>query len=455
MTDGQTQGLQGLTVVAGLGVSGLACLRHLLRQGVAVAATDTRADPPGLAEARGLIGARFVSVNGLDDDMLAAAKRIVVSPGLTPRHPALRRARAAGVPVVGELALFAEALLAHPSATVLAVTGSNGKSTVTTLLGDMLRAAGRRVAVGGNLGPPALDLLDDGCPAVDCHVLEVSSFQLEAAGAFCPDVAAVLNLSADHLDRHGSLARYAAIKRRIFAGDGVMVLNADDARVRSMARRRRSIRWFGETVPGLSSDFGVTRDGESDWLTHGQQRLLSSRSIRLHGRHNLVNAAAALAMADAVGADLSACLTALRAFSGLPHRMETVAERSDVVWINDSKATNIGATLAAVRGLERPCVLLAGGVAKGQDFRALAADLPVSVRMVIVFGADAPLLLEALSARSGVTRVGNLCDAVNVARSSAVAGDVVLLSPACASFDQYTDYAARGDHFRQLVMEAA
>jgi len=445
--------MRGLTVVAGLGVSGLACLRHLAVLGVPAAATDTRAVPPGFDEACRLVGAERVRCNGLDTEMLVAAERVVVSPGLSPAHPALRAARAVGVPIVGELALFAEALAARPPATVLAVTGSNGKSTVTSLLGAMMRASGRATAVGGNLGPPALSLLPREADSVECYVLEVSSFQLETAAGFQADAAVVLNLSADHLDRHGSMRRYAAIKRRVFAGSGAMVLNAEDHWVLAMRRPGRQVHWFGSAAPTAPGDCGVVRSSGEDWLVCGDERLLPGGALRLRGRHNLLNAAAALAMAGAVGADRSACLAALRDFEALPHRMETVSDRDGVLWVNDSKATNVAATLAAVQGLDRPCMLLAGGVGKGQDFAPLAAGMPAAVKAVILYGEDAPLMAAALAGRQAVSRVSDLKEAVGLAAAGAQAGDVVLLSPACASFDQYANFAERGEHFRRLVTE--
>jgi UDP-N-acetylmuramoylalanine--D-glutamate ligase len=445
--------MRGLTVVAGLGASGLACLRHLVDLGVPAAATDTRAAPPGLDEACRLVGVDRVRCNGLDSDWLLAAERVVVSPGLSLAHPALRAARAAGVPLVGELALFAEALAAGRSATVLAVTGSNGKSTVTSLLGAMLCASGRATAVGGNLGPAALSLLPCAADAVECYVLEVSSFQLETAAGFRADAAVVLNLSADHLDRHGSLHRYAAIKRRVFAGGGVMVLNADDPWVRRMRRPGRQVRWFGSAAPAAPGDCGVVRIAGEDWLVAGDEPLLPGGALRLRGRHNLLNAAAALAMAEAVGADRSACLAALREFVALPHRMETISDRAGVLWVNDSKATNVAATLAAVQGLDRPCILLAGGVGKGQDFQPLATGMPTAVKAVILYGEDAPLMAGALVGRRAVSRAADLSEAVRLAAAAAQAGDVVLLSPACASFDQYANFVERGEHFRRLVTQ--
>ena len=436
-----------ITVIVGLGLSGMACLRHLHARGVAVAVTDSREQPPALEQALELLPAKDFSLGGLDAGLLGRAGRIVLSPGVAPDHPAVAAASAAGVPVVGELELFAAAV----NAPVVAVTGSNGKSTVTSMLGAMLTAAGMDVAVGGNLGTPALDLLRDD-PVPDAYLLEVSSFQLETAPGLRPAAATVLNISEDHLDRHGSLSRYAAIKATVFRGDGCMVLNRDDPAVRGMARPARRVIWFGAGVPAADTDYGLAEAGGDTVITRGDEPLIGLREMQLQGRHNLLNAAAALALADCLGADRRRCLEAVRGFLGLPHRMELVARRDGVDWINDSKATNVGAAIAAVHGADRPVVLIAGGQGKGQDFRPLADALAGRARAALLLGEDADLLEAALADRVPTLRVTDLADALARARDLARRGDAVLLSPACASFDMFRDYRHRGDAFREAVL---
>ncbi|MEX2337433.1 MAG: UDP-N-acetylmuramoyl-L-alanine--D-glutamate ligase, partial [Aquisalimonadaceae bacterium] len=326
----------GLTVVVGLGATGLACLRFLRGQGRRVGVTDSRSEPPRLNAARELDAAMPIAVGGFDHALLRSATEIVLSPGVPCDEPVLREARAAGIPVIGEIELFAR----HANGPVVGITGSNGKSTVTTLLGCMAEAAGRNVAVGGNLGTPALDLLRD--PAPGAYILELSSFQLETTSSLRPVAAVVLNISADHLDRHGSVERYARIKAGIYNGDGLMVLNADDSLVMAMASDdRRQVR-FSTGLPLTPGDYGLGRNGEEIWLMHGETRLVEASSLRIRGIHNLANALAALALADALALPRQTSIEALQAFPGLPHRSQWVAGTGGVDWYNDSKATNIG-----------------------------------------------------------------------------------------------------------------
>ncbi len=431
------------TVIVGLGASGLACLRHLHRHGRPVAVTDSREAPPAAAQARSLVPGLDMRLGGIDASLLRDASEVVLSPGVSPEEPAVAAAARAGIPVVGEVELFARAARAP----VIAITGSNGKSTVTTLVGEMAREAGLEVAVGGNLGTPALDLLR--APEAELYVLELSSFQLETLHSLRPMAAAVLNLSEDHLDRHRSMDNYAAIKARIFAAEGCMVLNRDDVRVRRMARPDRRCLWFGAGTP--DGGYGLQRLDGDIWLCRGETALIDAGALRLQGRHNLVNALAALALAEAAGLALEPCLRALRGFAGLPHRMQWVGRRSGMDWINDSKATNVGATLAAIEGLDRPLVLIAGGDGKGADFTPLAAALRGRGRAAVLLGRDAPRLEQVLKPVLGTERVGDMGQAVHRAVALGRPGDVVLLSPACASLDMYSDYMARGDAFAAAV----
>lgn len=439
---------EGRVVIVGLGRTGLSCARFLRARGHAVEVVDTRDDPPALGTLRAELPDVPVHLGRLDAQVLDGAAQIVLSPGVPLVHPAVAAARARGVPVHGDIELFAR-LVRGP---VAAVTGSNGKSTVTTLLGEMARCAGRHPAVGGNLMPPALDLLDD--PAADLYVLELSSFQLETTESLAPVVAAVLNLSPDHLDRYPDVDAYARAKARIFRHAARAVINLDDAVVRAMVPAGVPGIGFTLSVPG-PGEFGVARRHGEDWLAHGATLLIPTREIGMAGRHNVANALAALAMGDALGLGIGGMLAALRDFRGLPHRCEPVATRDGVEWFNDSKGTNVGATLAAIEGLGAgaPLVLIAGGLGKGADFSPLAPAVRAHVRAAILLGRDAARIAAAIGDATAVEMATDLDDAVRRARAVAHAGDRVLFSPACASFDMFASYEARGDAFRATVRE--
>ncbi|MEQ5801749.1 UDP-N-acetylmuramoyl-L-alanine--D-glutamate ligase [Halomonas sp. H10-9-1] len=444
----------GTTLVVGLGLSGRAICRHLARRGVPFMVADTRQAPPGLDDFRATHPGVVVHLGPLEALDLEAAEEVVLSPGIDPHAPGLaamagRVNPATGEPrLVGEIALFVRAA----QAPIVAITGSNAKSTVTTLVGEMAREAGVRVAVGGNLGTPALDLLDE-VPDAGLFVLELSSFQLETTPRLGAECALFLNLSEDHLDRHGDMAGYRAAKLAIFRGARHAVVNADDA-----------LTWPADEVPAIDrftsgqpqgDDWGVAGRADGDWLMHGESPLMPVAAMRLAGRHHQANALAALAMGHRLGFPLAAMRAVLERFPGLPHRSELVAEAGGVRWINDSKGTNVGATLAAIAGLgptlEGRLVLLAGGVGKGADFTPLAEPLARFGREAILFGADAGRLEAALAGRLPITRVADLATALARAATIAEPGDAVLLSPACASLDQFANYQARGDAFRDWV----
>ncbi len=436
----------GLTIVVGLGATGLSCARFLSSQGQPFAVADSRTEPPGLeAFCREFPGVQ-VQLGAFDAGWLARATRLVVSPGVSPHEPALVAAASAGAELLGDIELFAR----HADAPVVAITGSNGKSTVTTLVGEMARRAGRAVQVGGNLGTPALDLLGERGP--DLYVLELSSFQLELTRSLNARAAVVLNVSADHLDRHGDLAHYAAIKQRIYGGDGVMVVAADDPMVSAMAQEGREILRVTLAAPAATPDFGLLLHGGEEWLACGPERLMPASELAMAGRHNLSNALAALALGSAVGLPLAPMLETLRRFRGLPHRCRLVAERDGVRWYNDSKGTNVGATLAALAGMPgEKVVLIAGGLAKGQDFTPLRGPVAQRARAVVLIGRDAPLLEQGLGGAAPVFLAGNMEAAVAQAAAVAEQGDSVLLSPACASFDMFPGYGARGEAFESAV----
>lgn len=447
------QYLKKRVLVVGAGATGLSCARHLLAQGCAVRVLDTRQIPPGLAELRELVPVGEIYLGDWPAAAFAGVDEIVVSPGLGLDAPALVDAARRGVPLLGDIELFARAVR-RP---VLAITGSNGKSTVTTLAGEMLVRAGRTVAVGGNLGPPALDLLAG--PPPDAYVLELSSFQLERTASLRPAAACVLNLSPDHIDRHGSFAAYAAAKARVLGGAAVAVLSRDDAAVAALASglgATQRVVWFGLGAPTGAADFGLLECDGVPWLARGDKALLPAAALRLSGRHNLANALAALALVEALGVPLADALPALREFTGLPHRTQWVAEHGGVAWYDDSKGTNVGATLAAIEGLAptRPSgrlVLILGGQGKGQEFAPLRGTLAAHGRAAVLIGQDAESIARALGSVVPVRRVADMAAAVAAAAALAEPGDGVLLSPACASFDMFGGYAARGEAFAHAV----
>jgi UDP-N-acetylmuramoylalanine--D-glutamate ligase len=433
-------------VVLGLGPTGLACARFLRRRGRSVMVMDSRESPPGLRSLRSELPEVPVITGGFDVSMMRRAQRLVLSPGVSPDVPEVRAAAAQGVEVLGEIELFARVV----NAPLAAVTGSNGKSTVTEMLAQMLREAGVDAAVGGNLGINALDLLRTPPPTV--YLLELSSFQLETTHSLRSEVACVLNLSPDHMDRHGDLATYAAAKARIFDGARHAVVNLDDAAVMAMAPAAPAP--LGFSVRGVAGAQAWLRgeDDDAELVVHGEP-LMRAAEVPLAGRHNLANVLAASLMAARFDVPAAAMRKAMLSFRGLPHRCQTVAERDGVTWVNDSKGTNVGAAVAAIEGLQhgRNLVLIAGGEGKQQDFAPLGMAAQQHVHTVLLLGRDAGRIAEALPAEVVVARAGDLLEAVELARDVAHAGDCVLFSPACASFDMFDDYVARGEAFVDLV----
>ena len=438
-------GLKGRTLIVGLGKTGLSCARFLARRGLSIAVTDSRDNPPGLAALTQELPGVALFLGGFDDTAFVAADGIIVSPGVALQEPAIAAAIARGKPVLGDIELFARCV----AAPVIAVTGSNGKSTVTALVGEMARLAGRDARIGGNLGTPALELLEEGVP--DMYVLELSSFQLETTSSLNAKAAVVLNVSPDHLDRYRNVGDYLAAKRRIYRGDGVMVLNRDDASVATLRNGRRRCMTFGLNEPADDEDYGVRIIAGAPWLVKGAEALVAASTLRIRGRHNLSNALAALALGETAGLEREPMLEALRKFPGLPHRTQWVAEIDGVQYYNDSKGTNIGATIAAINGLPHPIVLIAGGLGKDQDFSLLRAVVKQHVRAVVLIGRDAYLIEEALDDVVPVSHALTMDDAIAMARNFARPGDTVLLSPACASFDMFNGFEHRGDTFVAAV----
>ena len=434
-------------LIVGLGATGLSCARFLTAQGAEIAVTDSRACPPGLERLHTELPDIAVFLGGFDADAFARADCLVVSPGVSLREPLIVEARARGVEILGDIEIFAR----YAKAPVIAITGSNGKSTVTSLVAEMARASGFKAAMGGNIGTPALDLLAE---QADLFVLELSSFQLETTTSLEPAAAVILNISEDHMDRYSSLSDYTAAKVRIYHGGGALVVNRDDAQVRAtlaMVQHGRSVVRFGLDVPA-EGDFGLCEHEGETWLCRGQECLLPERELKIKGRHNTANALAALALGQVMGLSQSAMLTVLQRFPGLPHRSQWVRERQDVSWYNDSKATNVGAALAAINGIPaRKLVLIAGGQGKGQDFTPLRNAVAQHCRAVVLLGEDAARLQQALKDTVPLISVSSLIEAVAEAANLAQAGDAVLLSPACASFDMFNDYVDRGEQFIQAV----
>jgi len=447
-------------LVLGLGESGLACARWCARQGARLRVADTRAAPPYLDELnRRVPGADFRS-GEFDQALLAGIDLLVLSPGLPGNLRVLVQARAAGIPVVGEIELFAQGLRRlGQSAPVLAITGTNGKTTTTALTGHLLRATGKTVGVAGNISPAALAALMDAqdenlLPQI--WVLELSSFQLETTATLYPAAATVLNVSDDHLDRYAGLDDYAAAKARIFSGDGVQVLNRDDARVRAMALADRRVVSFGLDAPPAAGDFGLRNQRGEPWLAQGERCLLPLSDLPLAGLHNAANAMAALALCTGIGFDAETLLPALRSFGGLPHRVEKVAEIDGVTWYDDSKGTNVGATVAALVGLGggvgRKSVVILGGDGKQQNFLPLREAVAKHARAAILIGRDGPAIAQAITAAGVRTESAtDMDDAVRRAAALAQRGDAALLSPACASFDMFRNYEHRAEVFVAAV----
>ncbi|WP_165680938.1 UDP-N-acetylmuramoyl-L-alanine--D-glutamate ligase [Metapseudomonas otitidis] len=434
-------------IVVGLGKSGMSLVRFLARQGVPFAVADTRENPPELATLRLQFPQVEVRCGELDVEFLCRAQVLYVSPGLALATPALQEAAKRGVKLSGDIELFAR----HAKAPIVAITGSNAKSTVTTLFGDMARAAGKRVAVGGNLGTPALDLLADD---IDLYVMELSSFQLETTERLNAEVATVLNVSEDHMDRYTDMQAYHLAKHRIFRGARQVVVNRGDALSRPLVADQLPCWSFGLNKPDFKA-FGLIEEDGEKYLAYQFEKLMPVRELKVRGAHNQANALAALALGHAVGLPCEPMLVALRAFTGLAHRCQWVRELRGVAYYDDSKATNVGAALAAIDGLgadiDGKLVLIAGGDGKGADFSGLTAPVARYCRAVVLLGRDAELIAAALGNAVPLVRVQTLDEAVQRCAELAHEGDAVLLSPACASLDMFKNFEERGRLFAQAA----
>jgi len=438
-------------VVIGLGATGKSVVRYLLRHGHTPIVVDSREHPPGLDAFHEEFPQVTVQTGSLQPSTLLAANLIIASPGISLAEPVLQQAVAEGIPVIGDIELFAQALVREKStAKLVAITGSNGKSTVTTLLGKMAEAAGVDTRVGGNIGVPVLDLLQEPLPQL--FVLELSSFQLETTYSLAANVATILNMSADHMDRYPTMVEYHRAKQRVYRGAEQFVVNRADPLTQGPLSRERCEWSFGLDQPDLNQ-FGVRLvDGQS-WLVQGPEPLIPVAEMAMVGKHNVANALAALALGNAVELPMRAMLEVLHTFRGLPHRCERVADLDGVTYVNDSKGTNVGATQAALDGLAtetRKIVLIAGGDGKGADFSALRSSVN-ALRAMVSIGVDGDRIAQVFESRCEIRRAKSMADAVSEARKLAHRGDYVLLSPACASFDMYRNFEARGDEFRNSV----
>lgn len=433
-------------LVVGLGQTGLSVAQYLAAKGLNFKVADSRIDPPG-KEALSTLGVQVQTEFGeFTSEFFAEADCLVVSPGIAISTPIIKAAAKRGAEVIGDIELFVQ----EAKAPIIAITGSNGKSTVTTLVGLMAEAAGWTAYAGGNLGTPALDFLNQ--PVPDVYVMELSSFQLETTQSLKAKAATVLNVSEDHMDRYDSYADYAAAKQVVYQGCDVAVFNRDDALVMAMPYEGQRVT-FGLDAPQSPHDYGIKVLDHVSWLAKGDQLLMPTTQMKLPGLHNAANALASLALGEALGLPLDAMLKAIREFKGLSHRTQWVRELKGVTYYDDSKGTNVGATLAALAGMPNKTVLIAGGQGKGADFSPLGEVLERKARALILMGEDRLKIAAVAEGRCPYVFVTSMTEAVQQAAKLAQAGDNVLLSPACASFDMFKNYGHRGDMFVQAVLE--
>ena len=435
-------------LIIGLGATGLSVAHYLDRCHEPFAIVDTRYHPPGLEAFKAAFPEASIWLGPLDAELLCKAKSLIVSPGVSLAEPALQEASEAGVELLGDIELFCRTV----STPILAITGSNAKSTVTSLVGEMARSTGLKVGVGGNIGLPVLDLLNQG--EQDLYVLELSSFQLETTHSLQAKGAALLNISEDHLDRYADMQDYTFAKQRIFHHAQSVIYSREDDQTQPIHGQLAPRISFGLDQPPGPEDLGLLDMAGRTWLVQGKQQLIAADEVPLAGQHGLLNVMAAYALAAAAGLPLAGLAEAVRSFQSLPHRCQQVAVKQGVHYINDSKATNLGAALAAIQGLSQDFVrlwLILGGEGKGQDFRVLKTALQTSIAGVALIGRDASVLAEHLPEGLPCWHSETLEAAVKQLASQAAAGDAVVLAPACASFDQFDNYAQRGEVFIQCI----
>lgn len=436
-------------LIIGLGKTGLSCVRHLKNKGVDnLMVTDTRSHPPALDYlTKQFPDVQFVA-GELDAELCLLAEQIIVSPGVSLREPALQTAIKKGKDIVGDIEIFCR----EAKSPIIAITGSNGKSTVTTLLSLMAKADNKTIETGANLGTPALDLLDKSMP--EFYVLELSSFQLDTTFSMNTLASAVLNISSDHMDRYDDIEQYAAAKQKIYMGNGTAVINFDDERVAAMQNSSKKTVSYS-IDEDKQADFHLHRAGEHLWLCHGDEKIITTAELGIKGKHNISNALASMALANEMAVSYDAMRKALKSFNGLKHRCQLVKNIDGVDWINDSKATNVGASIAAIEGLNRPgkIILIAGGDSKGADITTLLPVLTKHVKHLLLIGHDADRFVELVDNQISFEKMASLQEAVEHAATIGAAGDAVLLAPACASLDMFEDYQQRGDSFANAVMK--
>ena len=435
---------QPTALVLGLGLTGYSIVRHLAAQDYRLTVADSRELPPYLGQVKTEFPRVEVVTGSIPSDRFDEFDEVIISPGIGKEISKLPD----NIVPIGDIELFSRRV----KAPVIGITGSNGKSTVTMLATEMLLAAGMKVSAGGNLGMPALDLLEAEVP--DIYVLELSSFQLETTHTLAPVSAVVLNISEDHMDRYGDLAEYISAKLRIYSNAENIVVNRDDIHLRSLLSASENSLSFGLDGPPGACDFGVAGSGNNRSLVAGTQVLAQASDMTLQGDQNIANVLAAMALVKSAGVELgAAAIGAAMGYGGLPHRCEIVIEHNGIKWINDSKGTNVGATIAAIQGFNQRLVLIAGGKGKGANFQPLADVIAASVHFTILFGEDAGLISSRLPSNADHTMVASLDHAVGLALEISGTGDVVLFSPACASFDMFDNFEHRGNVFKQLVLE--
>ena len=433
-------------VIVGLGKTGLSCFRYLSNQGLNVAITDSREEPPELLELRAEFESASVYLGQINEQVLLASDQIILSPGVSLDNKSIKLSIENNIPVFGDIELFCQ----KAQAPIIAVSGSNGKSTVTTIVAEMTRLAGLKTYVGGNIGIPALDLLSDSSP--DLYVLELSSFQLETTYSLNAHASVVLNVSPDHMDRYSSLKDYANTKKRIYSGQGLMVLNKDEEYIHSIMDSKRDTIYFSLGVPE-GENFGLINHNNEVWLSQGNEKIINKNQLKIKGEHNISNALAAMALAGAVNVPTNIMADVLKNFTGLEHRCQLVREIDNVSWYNDSKATNVGACIASITGLCElgNIILIAGGDSKGADLSGLNPIVKKYIKRVFLFGIDANKLADVMGSDVDKEFVNNMNEAVKGASKIADPDDIVLLAPACSSLDMYKNYQQRGDAFISAI----
>ena len=433
-------------VIVGLGKTGLSCFRYLSNQGLNVAITDSREEPPELLELKAEFESASVYLGQINEQVLLASDQIILSPGVSLDNKSIKLSIENNIPVFGDIELFCQ----KAQAPIIAVSGSNGKSTVTTIVAEMTRLAGLKTYVGGNIGIPALDLLSDSTP--DLYVLELSSFQLETTYSLNAHASVVLNVSPDHMDRYSSLKDYVNTKKRIYSGQGLMVLNKDEEYIHSIIDSKRDTIYFSLGAPE-GENFGLINHNNEVWLSQGNEKIINKNQLKIKGEHNISNALAAMALAGAVNVPTNIMADVLKNFTGLEHRCQLVREIDNVSWYNDSKATNVGACIASITGLCElgNIILIAGGDSKGADLSGLNPIVKKYIKRVFLFGVDANKLADVMDFDVDKEFVNNMNEAVKGASKIADHDDIVLLAPACSSLDMYKNYQQRGDAFISAI----